>query len=97
MFSVFVFLMIRRPPRSTRTDTLFPYTALFRSLGRAFARGLGADPARPPEEAPDGLRPGGGHEADVAAGPHRRGRRGRALPGAEPVPDRKSTRLNSSH
>src|SRR3546814_15662560 len=30
-FSVF-FLMIRRPPRSTRTDTLFPYTTLFRSL-----------------------------------------------------------------
>src|SRR3546814_3668176 len=25
------FLMIRRPPRSTRTDTLFPYTTLFRS------------------------------------------------------------------
>src|SRR3546814_1242233 len=25
--------MIRRPPRSTRTDTLFPYTTLFRSLG----------------------------------------------------------------
>src|SRR3546814_1015927 len=32
MTSVFVFfLMIRRPPRSTRTDTLFPYTTLFRS------------------------------------------------------------------
>src|SRR3546814_2703967 len=31
-FIVFVFcLMIRRPPRSTRTDTLFPYTTLFRS------------------------------------------------------------------
>src|SRR3546814_11444277 len=30
MFFV-VFLMIRRPPRSTRTDTLFPYTTLFRS------------------------------------------------------------------
>src|SRR3546814_18635222 len=29
--SVFFFLMIRRPPRSTRTDTLFPYTTLFRS------------------------------------------------------------------
>src|SRR3546814_10369416 len=29
--SVF-FLMIRRPPRSTRTDTLFPYTTLFRSM-----------------------------------------------------------------
>src|SRR3546814_3970321 len=30
--SCFFFLMIRRPPRSTRTDTLFPYTTLFRSL-----------------------------------------------------------------
>src|SRR3546814_2562556 len=29
----FFFLMIRRPPRSTRTDTLFPYTTLFRSPG----------------------------------------------------------------
>src|SRR3546814_9533147 len=29
---VFCFLMIRRPPRSTRTDTLFPYTSLFRSV-----------------------------------------------------------------
>src|SRR3546814_13336440 len=27
-----LFLMIRRPPRSTRTDTLFPYTTLFRSV-----------------------------------------------------------------
>src|SRR3546814_17694422 len=27
--------MIRRPPRSTRTDTLFPYTTLFRSFGSA--------------------------------------------------------------
>src|SRR3546814_11791525 len=27
------FFMIRRPPRSTRTDTLFPYTTLFRSAG----------------------------------------------------------------
>src|SRR3546814_4868178 len=30
----FVFLMIRRPPRSTLTDTLFPYTTLFRSMYR---------------------------------------------------------------
>src|SRR3546814_7313582 len=29
---IFFFLMIRRPPRSTRTDTLFPYTTLFRSV-----------------------------------------------------------------
>src|SRR3546814_3859949 len=35
--------MIRRPPRSTRTDTLFPYTTLFRSGGSS---------ARPPESPP---------------------------------------------
>src|SRR3546814_4347054 len=50
--------MIRRPPRSTRTDTLFPYTTLFRSspatriLGRLLRRSRGdrvlAGPARPP-------------------------------------------------
>src|SRR3546814_8228363 len=34
MIQYFVFLMMRRPPRSTRTDTLFPYTTLFRSGGR---------------------------------------------------------------
>src|SRR3546814_10825458 len=34
--------MIRRPPRSTRTDTLFPYTTLFRSAGV----GLGEQPQR---------------------------------------------------
>src|SRR3546814_17126592 len=54
--------MIRRPPRSTRTDTLFPYTTLFRSgpaaadthAGRRFGRSratdgltLGNDPHRP--------------------------------------------------
>src|SRR3546814_4932206 len=33
---IFFFLMIRLPPRSTRTDTLFPYTTLFRSGGGAF-------------------------------------------------------------
>src|SRR3546814_17839066 len=31
LFWCFFFLMLRRPPRSTRTDTLFPYTTLFRS------------------------------------------------------------------
>src|SRR3546814_11011728 len=35
--SFFFFLRIRRPPRSTRTDTLFPYTTLFRSR-RPYAR-----------------------------------------------------------
>src|SRR3546814_4870103 len=33
----FFFLSIRRPPRSTRTDTLFPYTTLFRSLRQLIA------------------------------------------------------------
>src|SRR3546814_12306312 len=31
VYVIFFFLRIRRPPRSTRTDTLFPYTTLFRS------------------------------------------------------------------
>src|SRR3546814_8383386 len=38
---VFFFLMIRRPPRATRTDTRFPYTTLFRSVpcpGAEFVR-----------------------------------------------------------
>src|SRR3546814_3328436 len=45
---LFVFVMIRRPPRSTRTDTLFPYTTLFRSIvplrpaGRGGDQGLGS-------------------------------------------------------
>src|SRR3546814_12638513 len=37
---MFFFLMIRRPPRSTRTDTLFPYTTLFRSLHAALLNGI---------------------------------------------------------
>src|SRR3546814_3512400 len=36
---IFFFLMIRRPPRSTRTDTLFPYTTLFRSRAHPKDRG----------------------------------------------------------
>src|SRR3546814_18190661 len=32
-YCLFFFLIVRRPPRSTRTDTLFPYTTLFRSPG----------------------------------------------------------------
>src|SRR3546814_6917386 len=44
--------MLRRPPRSTRTDTLFPYTTLFRSLRhdadhRFGARGADHEPAAP--------------------------------------------------
>src|SRR3546814_11262116 len=39
LFVFVFFLMIRRPPRSTRTDTLLPYTTLFRSV-EADLRGL---------------------------------------------------------
>src|SRR3546814_3436582 len=46
------FLMIRRPPRSTRTDTLLPYTTLFRSHGGPYIHVLGPlsvhDPGRKP-------------------------------------------------
>src|SRR3546814_11533492 len=43
---VFVFLMIRRPPRSTRTDTLFPYTTLVRSYkGVELADGVFCGPS----------------------------------------------------
>src|SRR3546814_11663099 len=44
LFLFLFFLMIRRPPRSTRTDTLFPYTTLFRSPAQSAPR----DPARLP-------------------------------------------------
>src|SRR3546814_1947532 len=40
------FLMIRRPPRSTRTDTLFPYTTLFRSVDRPHRLHRGGRPHR---------------------------------------------------
>src|SRR3546814_17029847 len=63
--------MIRRPPRSTRTDTLFPYTTLFRSLGWL-------EEVRALDKALRGPRPGAGldgiatHLAQLAAlqGPH---------------------------
>src|SRR5437588_1672294 len=65
--------MIRRPPRST----LFPYTTLFRSRGRA----AGTDRAR---------SDAAGHRRDRGVPPHPH-----ALGRSDP--DRKSTRLNSSH
>src|SRR3546814_12917411 len=51
VFIVIFFLMIRRPPRSTRTDTLFPYTTLFRSPHYAGAM---------PQPALDQIEPGQG-------------------------------------
>src|SRR3546814_7957267 len=43
--------MIRRPPRSTRTDTLFPYTTLFRSPDIESARSEGRTPPLRPDPA----------------------------------------------
>src|SRR3546814_3849095 len=57
--------MIRRPPRSTRTDTLFPYTSLFRS-GAGHWRGDGYGPARPARSHELLLRP---RAAAAVAGP----------------------------
>src|SRR3546814_15966285 len=50
MFSLryFFFLMIRRPPRSTRTDTLFPYTTLFRSFRQRLEQAAAIVRARDP-------------------------------------------------
>src|SRR3546814_15916219 len=49
VYAYVFFLMIRRPPRSTRTDTLFPYTTLFRSPTRdnyAMKEGTLPDPTQ---------------------------------------------------
>src|SRR3546814_6222401 len=77
--------MIRRPPRSTPTDTLFPYKTLFRSLG---VQGV---PQGRVHDAAGGRRPGPGHVArgEVAALDRRRrrlervARRGAADPRSE--------------
>src|SRR3546814_1467345 len=51
----FFFLMIRRPPRSTRTDTLFPYTTLCRSIGAARVRVADRDSEELKEAQPRGV------------------------------------------
>src|SRR3546814_15467782 len=81
--SVFFFLMIRRPPRSTRTDTLFPYTTLFlsrRARGPAYR-------AAPVRGCRDRGAPDGGDGAVRADRQRRPGRRGRHLADA-PADDR---------
>src|SRR3546814_13060608 len=87
---VFV-LMNRRPPRSTRTDTLFPYTTLFRSR---FEDAIALLPHLEP------LAWGDAGNASVMARAGRleeaRRQLGRVM-SERSVRDRKSTRLNSSH
>src|SRR5881396_4010221 len=50
LFILFFFFMIRRPPRSTRYETLFPYTTLFRS--RPPSRSAAASDRTPPRPPP---------------------------------------------
>src|SRR3546814_12758230 len=59
--------MIRRPPRSTRTDTLFPYTTLFRSAAARPARAHGAAPGARSGQAPVGGARGGRARARLHA------------------------------
>src|SRR3546814_11424576 len=98
--------MIRPPPRSTRTDTLLPYTTLFRSVP-APAHAAGAVPAglhrlreadgrqQLPGRA-DRQAEGEGIDLGAAMG-HPQGAAAELRPGGGELRDRKSTRLNSSH
>src|SRR3546814_10809762 len=63
-FLTFFFVMIRRPPRSKRTDTLFPYTTLFRSFQTGLSRRLRQGQA--------GARQGAGRMARPQSGEGRR-------------------------
>src|SRR3546814_14352036 len=90
------FLMIRRPPRSTRTDTLFPYTTLFRSLhdlARQAFRDGGLAHARIAHIERVVLRPA----AEDLDRPVDFGSAADQRVNLAPRRDRKSTRLNSSH
>src|SRR3546814_15665377 len=82
---IFFFLMIRRPPRSTRTDTLFPYTTLFRSAAILLMLLDESEAATILKQLdPDEVRQLAKAMFDTANA-------------SEQQIDRKSTRLNSSH
>src|SRR3546814_11169394 len=92
--TVFFFLILRRPPRATRTDTLFPYTTLIRSELAAHDR----------VDATNGFEIGRFLRGYRRAHHEHRGGRQQQQKRASIFPalygrdtDRKSTRLNSSH
>src|SRR3546814_19216041 len=83
--------MIRRPPSSTRTDTLFPYTTLFRSPGSPYpARAIGQK--RRKEKRLDARRGGLAVRALDRGGPSRRFSIAATWPSREPVAPRKACR-----
>src|SRR3546814_11821128 len=88
VYDVFFFLMIRRPPRSTRTDTLFPYTTLFRSANEQAVRDELAPHFEKLSFPVVQVAPGQYMKDSDALISHY---------AAEASIDRKSTRLNSSH
>src|SRR3546814_14961735 len=81
--------MIRRPPRSTRTDTLFPYTTLFRSVVLqelcAGRQGLAQRDQGSRDGVPD--RPAGSHAAVAADRAAQQGERGPAAAAARQRPE----------
>src|SRR3546814_16788982 len=90
------FLMIRRPPGSTRTDTLLPYTTLFRSKVRTHLAALTAKYAADRLDAlasAKGITLRGTPEVLFVCVQNA----GRSQMAAAYLRDRKSTRLNSSH
>src|SRR3546814_20021905 len=95
---LFFFLIIRRPPRSTRTDTLFPYPTLFRSvdspqaIAEAYATSRGSFRTRARWHVEDQGR--GTWIAVVDQIPYGV-QKGKLI--EQIARDRKSTRLNSSH
>src|SRR3546814_13857515 len=94
----FFLLMIRRPPRSTRTDTLFPYTTLFRSAGLSAGDTILAINGLRVADATSVDRLLGAYQPNDSVDVHvfRRDEL-RAFRLKLGTPDRKSTRLNSSH
>src|SRR3546814_13116203 len=89
---LFFFLMIRLPPRSTRTDTLFPYTTLFRSTAWMLVK---KDTNSTVARAFNVSTSGGSAQSrlitfDTSSGVYKADH-------AMASEDRKSTRLNSSH
>src|SRR3546814_21066065 len=77
--SCFFFLMIRRPPRATRTDTLFPYTTLFRSRRLKPCAAISVGLCGQEVKIALGLTAGGQHFARRRVAQEARGARRRAI------------------